>query len=106
MKKTVLLLALASGLAHAEFKDGNKLLSEMTGSHSNQMSALGYVMGVADALMNITFCAPPTITAGQIHDMTKQYLELYPASRHHSADRIINQVLKTAWPCANRGQSL
>ena len=106
MKKLIVIALLVCASAHAEFKDGNKLLSEMNGNHSNQMSAIGYVMGVSDALMGITFCGPSTITAGQVHDMIKQYLEQFPADRHNSADRIINHVLKAAWPCAKRGQNL
>ena len=104
--KQLLLLALVCTAAHAEFKDGNKLLSDMNGNHSTQMNAIGYVTGVADALAGITFCGPATVTAGQIYDMIKQYLDLYPANRHNTADRIINHVLKSAWPCAQRGQSL
>ena len=106
MKKLLLAAALVCTGAHAEFKDGNRLLSEMNGSHTNQMNALGYVVGVADAIMWVTFCPPATISAGQVHDMTKQYLEQYPADRHNSADRIINHVLKSAWPCAKKGQAL
>lgn len=92
--------------AHAEFKDGNKLLSEMNGDFGLKMNSIGYVTGVADSLMGITFCGPATITAGQVYDMTKQYLEQFPADRHNSADRIINHVLKAAWPCAKKGQAL
>ena len=104
MKKLIgTMILCASFSSHAEFKDGNKLLAEMTGSHGNQMHALGYVVGVADALTDITFCAPATITAGQVHDMVKQYLEAYPANRHNSADRIVNRVLSNAWPCKKGG---
>ena len=107
MKRLLILVACSVSLAsHAEFKDGNKLLADMTGNHSTQMNAIGYVTGVADALAGVTFCGPATVTAGQIYDMTKQYLELYPANRHNTADRIINHVLKSAWPCAQRGQAL
>ena len=106
MKKTVVLLALASGLAHAEFRDGNRLLSEMNGNHGEKMYAMGYVSGVVDALSGVTVCGPSTATLGQMFDMVKQYLEQYPANRHNSADRIINHVLKSVWPCANRGSSL
>lgn len=106
--KRFLILALVCGSAHAEFKDGNKLLAEMNGSHGNQMMALGYVTGVADALMGVLVCPSANVTAGQLHDMTKQYLEQYPANRHNSADRIISYVLRSAWPCANSrgGQNL
>ena len=92
--------------SYAEFKDGNKLLEDINGSHGTQMNAIGYITGVADALTGITFCAPYNITSGQIYDMTKQYLERFPANRHNSADRIIDHVLKTAWPCPKKGQNL
>lgn len=100
MKKLLTVFVCAcAGLAHAEFKDGNKLLSEMKGSQYQQMSALGYVVGVADALEGVTVCAPDSVTAGQIHDMVKQFLENNPGLRHYSGDAIVNRVLSKAWPC-------
>ena len=106
MKLAAIVLLTCSMAAHAEFKDGNTLLSDMNGSYGNQMNALGYVTGVADALMRITYCPPMTINAGQVNDMVKQYLEQFPANRHNTADRIIGHVLKSAWPCSQRGQAL
>ena len=99
MKQLLLTLALLSGAAHAEFKDGNKLLSDMTGSHGTQMLALGYVMGVADALNGATHCMPTNVSAGQLHDMTKKYLEDNPVVRHFSADAVIHRMLANLWPC-------
>ena len=106
MRKMLLIAVLASASAHAEFKDGNKLLSEMNSSHGNQMNAIGYVTGVADTLSGVTYCGPSTITAGQVYDMVKQYLEAAPSMRHFSADSLINRVLSNAWPCAKKGQAL
>ena len=107
MKRLFILAAWSVVLgAHAEFKDGNGLLSDMNGSHSKQMYALGYVAGAADSFMGVTVCPPATVTTGQMHDMVKQYLEAYPAVRHFSGDVIINRVLSNAWPCARRGQAL
>ena len=106
MKRLIAIALLTSASAHAEFKDGNKLLSEMNSSHGNQMTAIGYVMGVADALSGITYCGPSTMTAGQAYDMVKQYLEAYPAVRHFSADSLVSRVLGSAWPCAKKGQNL
>ena len=107
MKRLLILAACSVALgAQAEFKNGNKLLEDMTSSSMNQMNALGYVTGVADALMGITFCMPPNVNAGQVYDMVKMYLENNPANRHNTADRIVNHVLKNVWPCAQRGQNL
>jgi len=105
-KNLLPIAVLVCASAHAEFKDGNMLLSDMNGSPISQMNALGYVTGVADALNRVTFCPPSGINAGQINDVVKLYLENNPANRHNTADRIVNHVLKTVWPCAQRGQNL
>jgi hypothetical protein len=89
-----------AGSAQAEFLDGNKLLSDIKGSHGFQMSALGYVMGVADAIQNAVACVPPSVTSGQVLDMVRNYLEATPAVRHLTADMIVTHVLKQAFPCA------
>lgn len=104
MRAALLTLALLCGSARAEFIDGNKLLSDMNGGHGFQMSALGYVMGVADALQNVTVCMPPSVTSGQVADMVRNYLINVPRERHHSGDIIVGRVLREAWPCAARPQ--
>lgn len=107
MRTALILALLLAGTAHAEFKDGNKLLSDMRdSSYYIQGVALGYVTGVADVGVGVIHCAPPNLTAGQLHDMVKNYLENTPAERHLTADTIINKVLKAVWPCAKRGSSL
>ncbi len=101
MRAALITLALC-GSAHAEFLDGNKLLSDMKGSHGFQMSALGYVMGVADAIQGAVACVPPSVTSGQVQDMVRNYLEANPAVRHLTGDMIVTHVLKQAFPCATR----
>jgi hypothetical protein len=94
-------LALSMSAAHAEFKDGNKLLRELRGDNIDQVHAMGYVIGVADALRGITHCPPSNVTVGQLSDMVKQHLEASPSTRHLTADVHVGFVLKQAWPCAN-----
>ena len=108
MKRLILTLALVAGTAQAgSFWDGNKLYNKLQGNTMEQMQALGYIMGVADALDTATICAPLNVTAGQVNDMMKNYLENYPAVRHLPADSIINVVLGRMWPCEKKkGQSL
>ena len=75
-------LVTVTTLAQAEFKDGNKLLSEL--NHEvfyTRGVAMGYIMGVADAGAGGVHCAPPNVTAGQLQDMVKNYLENTPAER-------------------------
>ncbi len=103
--KRFLILMLMCGSAHAFFKDGNKLLSELNNnSGTNVMPAIGigYITGVADALYGITNCPPQNVTAGQLTDMVKNYLENTPAVRHLPANQIISHVLKSVWPCADK----
>lgn len=98
----VLTLTLLCANAHAEFWDGNKLHQRLNGSATEQWVALGYVTGVADALLGVTHCAPEGVTAGQVRDMVRNYLENTPAVRHFSADTLVSRVLKTTWPCPDR----
>lgn len=103
MKRAVLCVALvaASG-AHAYFKDGNKLLSELkdnTGTNIFPAIGMGYITGVADALYGITNCPPANVTAGQVTDMVRNYLDNTPAIRHLPANQVVSHVLKSVWPC-------
>lgn len=104
MRKAIILALALAGSAHAEFVDGNKLLNQMKDSaYFNQGHALGYVAGVADMGLGVVHCAPSNLTAGQLNDMVRNYLENTPAERHLTGDTIVNKVLKTVWPCAKRG---
>ena len=99
MKHLIITVALCATSAQAEFMDGNKLLADMNGSGMRQMAAIGYIMGVADALTSVTVCMPPTVTAGQVHDMVKNHLEANPQTRHLTGDSLISHVLTRVWPC-------
>lgn len=101
-----LVVGAACAGAQAEFKDGNKMLSQMNGDFGDRMLIMGYVTGVIDALSSVTICAPANLTAGQSVDMVKMYLENNPAIRHFSGDAIINKVMSAMWPCQKKGQSL
>ena len=64
---------------------------------------IGYIMGVVDAYGNITHCPPDNVTAGQLRDMVRNFLENTPSIRHLPANEIVGHVVKTAWPCAKKG---
>jgi hypothetical protein len=106
MRPLILTLALLCGSAHAEFWDGNTLHQRLNGTPGEQNIALGYVIGVSDALLKATHCMPSNVTAGQLRDMMKNYLENTPAVRHFSADSLISTVLKSQWPCPQGGRPL
>ena len=109
MKRALTAAALVAlcATAHANFKDGNRLLADLNNSSGSATQilpalGLGYIMGVADAYGGITHCAPENVTAGQIRDMVRNFLENTPAIRHLPANDIVGHVLKSAWPCAER----
>ena len=103
MKHLILTVALCATSAQAEFMDGNKLLADINGSGMRQMAAIGYIMGVADALTSVTVCMPPTVTAGQLNDLMRNHLESNPQTRHFTGDSLISHVLTRVWPCQRRG---
>ena len=55
-----------------------------------------------DAGKTVVHCSPAAVTMGQIGDMTRMRLEHDPETRNLSADMLILNMLKTAWPCAKK----
>lgn len=104
MKKLIAAVALcATTTAHATFLTGNDLLNRMKDSSVvPQMVAMGYVIGIADAMNEATHCLPNGVTMGQVRDVVKQFLEEKPETRHRPADLIVYVVLKNTWPCAEK----
>jgi hypothetical protein len=94
-------------MAHAEFWTGNDLQRKIQSSDiGDRVQALGYMQGVFDANQRVKHCAPDNIgiTAGQVNDIVKQYLDANPALRNFSADLLVTDALKRIWPCANKPQ--
>lgn len=109
MKHTlVALMLVGAGCAHAEFYDGNKLLNFLHADNSaERLHGIGYIVGVADTMRDITHCPPSqNITVRQVSDLVTNYLVNTPSVRHQTADSIVIHVLKNTWPCQrsnNRG---
>jgi len=105
MKKWLACLLFVPAIARAEFETGNQLYQKMTSANvGDKMYALGYVAGVFDAYQHMFHCPPSnSLTLGQVNDIVKQYLEVYPAQRHRTADQLIKESLQKVWPCQNRG---
>lgn len=98
-------LLLAPKKANAEFLSGNDLLQRQSSSDSlDRVNAMGYVMGVFDVYVRVTFCSPSMVTVGQVNDMIRNYLSNNPAIRHRSAESLINDALKQVWPCKNQNK--
>ena len=103
MKAIIATLALVCSTAHAEFRDGNKLLSEIVSdNYQANALALGYIMGVADVGYGANHCAPGSVTSGQMRDMVRNWLTENPQFRHFMGDVIVGGVLRNTWPCAEK----
>lgn len=106
MKKTILIIALASTSAQADFFNGNKLWEKLNGDNIERSVALGYIMGVHDVHERLTHCSPSTVNAGQVKDVVYAGMSRMPEFRHLAAESIITEILKATWPCpANRSRS-
>lgn len=108
MKKILAMLLMMPVVAQAAFKTGNELWADMNASdYFSKGLAIGYVMAVADTARNVWFCPPATgggITAGQLHDMVKNFLAASPETRNLSADILVIAVLKQSWPCSGQNR--
>ena len=107
MKRTLLAITMLVGSsAQAEFFDGNTLHQRLNGNHSEQMMAMGYVVGVFDAHRSNLICPTSTnITTGQVADIVRNYLDRYPQHRHYTGDMLTTIALASVWPCKNQNQN-
>lgn len=105
-----LALALAMGVASPAvgqvFVSGNDLF-EMC--ERDTYGALRYVTGAFDQAMTAQpflieefsrACPPQAISAGQLSDVSCQYLRDYPEIRHFPAAGLVWGAIRKAWPCA------
>lgn len=106
MKLLPTLILTLSLSAHAEFVDGNKLHSWLTGSDAEQAIALGYVGGVFDSFHGLGHCAPPAVTMGQVEEMTRITLRSNPSTRHQEASFLVLVMLEKYWPCPKKAKTL
>jgi hypothetical protein len=106
MKRLLVIAALVCGTAHADFKTGNELLSDMESTVGyTEGTVMGYVKGVIDAYGGLFLCPPATLTGGQSVAIVRLYLERNPSERHEGASVLIFRSMKQ-WPCKKSGSSL
>ena len=105
MRKLLATLLFVPTMAQAEFWTGNNLYNKLEDQDTiHKVQGIGYIMGVYDVYVNVTFCPPSEvgITVGQIKDMVHAWLRANPNQRHRNAEALVNEAFKQAWPCANR----
>ena len=102
MRALALILALAASSAQAQFLTGNELFDRLNGSTVQQVNAVGYITGVADAELGTMWCPPPSISVRQIVDLTKRLLEALPEKRHENASAFVLASVRMTWPCESK----
>ena len=93
--------------ARASFEDGNSLYQACQDKNHYALGAcMGYVRGVADAMSSgskvngFTSCwSGRHVTAGQLMDVSTQYLVKHPERRQSLALELVAQALGEAFPC-------
>lgn len=102
MKALALILTLAASSAQAQFMTGNELLERLNGSTVQQVHAMGYITGIADAEIGAVWCPPPNITVRQVVDLTRRTLDVVPEKRHESASFYVIAAVRMTWPCESK----
>jgi hypothetical protein len=109
MKKIIAVLLCVPAIVYADFWSGNTLYTRQTSTDvMDRVQSFGYVMGVYDVGVNLVFCPgnESNITVGQINDMVKNWLANNPQHRNQPAERLVLDVFRQVWPCANRSNRL
>jgi hypothetical protein len=102
MKKLIAALLITSASvanAAGEFDTGQTLLNAMNGNEGNRAFALGYVIGVHDAVSGIAVCTPDNVTKGQVRDFVRIYLANNTSKLSNEASQLVIESLKQIWPC-------
>jgi hypothetical protein len=117
MKTMLIALLLAAPLvAQAEFWTGTQLLNRLdandridrgiprNGDFVDSGVADGFVTGVFDVQVHVTFCAQGGVTVGQVRRIVHAYIRAVPHRHHEPAYRLVHEALMGAFPCAERRQ--
>jgi hypothetical protein len=105
MKRLLVIgLLLAPTPTLAGFVNGNELLG-WCAADSHRADCRAYVMGIADTLASTLIkrdfiaCTSVGVTAGQLGDIVRRWLEKNPKVRHASAEGLVATALIEAFPC-------
>lgn len=91
-------------LSHAGFKTGNDIYKDLmdTDSVVAQMYVLGFIAGVHDSFSGDSICTNTNVTAGQLRDIVKKYLQERPEMRDLGGAILVLIALAQAFPCAKK----
>lgn len=103
------LWATTISLGHAQFFDGNKLVSDMhefekaerddpRTSYGAVGSFTGYVAGVSDSISQ-SLCLSGKVTVRQVTTVVAKYLNEHPEQWSHPAYQLVTAAVQAAFPC-------
>jgi hypothetical protein len=85
------------------YTDGNKLHKFCTDASSKSWLCGGYIMGVADTLLqDDRICVADTVTTQQIVDIAANFLSTNPEMRHLPATVMVRTALQRAYLCERK----
>lgn len=103
MKKLIATLLFIPIMASAEFTSGNDLYKDLRSDKLvDNIYALGYIAGVADAGQSGSHCIPTSVSLGQLQDMVIDYLRKNAEIRNLSGDVLVGLMLLERWPCKEK----
>ena len=111
-----LAFALAAPAVRAEFVTGSELLKRLSANERIQAGtqriedwqdasfANGFIAGVFDVGVDAWFCGRPSITLSQARRVVQAYLNAIPQRLDESAQQLVTEAFKAAFPCAPQQQ--
>lgn len=89
------------------YLSGKELLDSLRSSSDVQRrAALGYILGVHDAIAALAeagkvkpICSPKKLNSGQLHDVVKKYIEENQSMLQSSASEFVLVALSKSFPC-------
>ena len=100
----ILTSILSNSLAYAGMVDGKSLLNSIKGNDHENVKSIdqffdGYISGVADATVNVTWCPPHNLKGSQLQKVIYKYYKANPGEQSATARDLILHALIDAYPC-------
>jgi hypothetical protein len=102
----ILTSILSNSFAYADMVDGNSLLNSIKGNDHENIQTIdkffdGYISGVADATINVTWCPPHDLKGSQLQKIISKYYKAHTNEASNPAKDVILHALIDAYPCEN-----
>lgn len=107
MKKILILVLLltisTTSFSGGNYETGEKLINSIRSSNEiDRVYAIGYINGVLDGYIvgvNSDICLGTGVTANQLVQITKNYLEKHPETWKYAARILVIFAISDVYPC-------